>query len=158
MTSQDKSELFQMVLENLRGRLNILVESALTAKEASTNEESKAENKYDTRGLEASYLASGQARRAQELKEKIFNTEKVELRNFGPDDSINVSAYVHIQVNEDQEQYIFILPAGGIEVEFRGKKIRTLSIDAPLGQQLYGMREGDDFDFQGRFFEILAVR
>ena len=37
-------------------------------REEATDEQSKAENKYDTRGLEASYLARGQSRQARETE------------------------------------------------------------------------------------------
>ena len=52
----DKQSLHQALLMRLRADLELLERAAHTAREAATHEESKAENKYDTRGLEASYL------------------------------------------------------------------------------------------------------
>ncbi|MEM7645977.1 MAG: transcription elongation factor GreAB [Pseudomonadota bacterium] len=157
MTLSEKQELFQLFLSSLEKRLAVLVESAFVAKEASTNEESKAENKYDTRGLEASYLASGQAQRAQELKEKIYQAEKVEIRPFTESDPISVSAFLEIQIEEEVKKFIFLMPVGGVEIEYKDQKIQTMTIDAPLGQRLLGLQCGDDFDFQGKFYEILSV-
>ena len=45
--------------------------SARAAHAEATDEQSKAENKYDTRGLEASYLAHGQSRQAAETAEAL---------------------------------------------------------------------------------------
>lgn len=58
----NKSLIRQQILERLNDEL-IAAQSALqSAHEAATHEDSVAENKYDTFGLEAAYLAHGQAR------------------------------------------------------------------------------------------------
>ena len=60
----DKSLLQQQVLDRLAEDLLQAEEAALVAHEAATHEENIAVNKCDTSGLEAAYLANGQARRA----------------------------------------------------------------------------------------------
>ena len=60
----DKFLLQQQVLERLAEDLLEVEEAVRVAHEAATHEENIAENKYDTLGLEAAYLATGQARRA----------------------------------------------------------------------------------------------
>ena len=60
----DKSLLQQQVLERLAEDLLQAEQAARAAHETATHEESVAENKYDTLGLEAAYLATGQVRRA----------------------------------------------------------------------------------------------
>ena len=67
----NKKALIELVLIELKRQHQTLFNSALEAKSAATDEESKAENKYDTRGLEASYLAGAQAKRTTELEETI---------------------------------------------------------------------------------------
>lgn len=153
----DKVEIFDQVIELLEKKLSILVESALIAKEASTNEESKAENKYDTRGLEASYLASGQSQRAQDLKQKIYQAKQVQLRDFSGEQAIGISALIELLVNNRLTKYFFLLPAGGIDLIYKNIKIQTITIEAPLGNQLVGLYEGDEFDFQNSSYEIIKV-
>lgn len=60
----DKLLLRQQVLGRLAEDLLRVEQAAQIAHEAATHEENIAENKYDTLGLEAAYLATGQARRA----------------------------------------------------------------------------------------------
>ena len=158
MTQIDKAQLFQQVISGLEEKLALLVESAFEAKEASTNEESKAENKYDTRGLEASYLASGQAKRAQALQEQIYQLKKVNLRAFQKNEPINISALVELEVNEEVKKFVFLLPIGGVEINIGGIKIQTITLEAPLGQNLFGQVQGNDFDLNGQFYEILKVQ
>ncbi len=61
----DKFLLRQQVLERLAEDLQQAEQAVRVAHETATHEENIAENKYDTLGLEAAYLATGQARRAE---------------------------------------------------------------------------------------------
>src|SRR4030095_10484665 len=60
----DKIALVRQIIAQLDAELEGYARSARTAHAEATHEQSKAENKYDTRGLEASYLAHGQSRLA----------------------------------------------------------------------------------------------
>ena len=68
------------VIEHLRfaleSQLHRAKEAAKAAHDAATHEESVAETQYDTLGLEAAYLAQGQAERVNECYRDIqaFNT------------------------------------------------------------------------------------
>ena len=55
----NKHAVHQLILEKLTVDLDIAQRAAQTAYETATHEENIAENKYDTLGLEAAYLASG---------------------------------------------------------------------------------------------------
>ncbi len=153
----NKQQLLKEIIQKLEAQLQTTVDSALFAKEASTNEESKAENKYDTRGLEASYLASGQAQRAKELREKIFHIKKIEPRLFSKNEPISETALVRVSVNDQQEKYFFLISIGGIEMNSNGTLVQTLSFDAPLGQLLLGQFAADEFQFKNHLYEILEV-
>ena len=63
----DKQSIAQQVIEHLTGDLSAAEQAARVAHETATHEENIAENKYDTLGLEAAYLAAGQARRVEEI-------------------------------------------------------------------------------------------
>lgn len=55
--------------------MTLSIKVARTAHAEATHEESRPEDKYDTRGLEAAYLASGQAKQAAEAKRAIAQYE-----------------------------------------------------------------------------------
>jgi hypothetical protein len=69
----DKFLLQQQVLERLAEDLQQAEQAARAAHEAATDEENIAENKYDTLGLEVAYLATGQARRADAIRQAMAN-------------------------------------------------------------------------------------
>ena len=66
--TMNKQTVHQLILDKLKIDLDIAERAAQTAYETATHEENIAENKYDTLGLEASYLAAGQARRVEEIR------------------------------------------------------------------------------------------
>ncbi len=153
----DKTKLLKDAVKELNLRLEVLVASAFEAKEASTNPESKAENKYDTRGLEASYLASGQAQRAMELKKQIFQLEQVTSEDHSGQ-PIRVGSAVQLNIEEQEDKFFFILPSGGITLVQSGISIQSLTIEAPLGQKLFKKSQGDEFEFKGKTYTIVEVR
>ena len=75
----DKSALQQQVLARLADDLSVAERAAQVAHETATHEENIAENKYDTLGLEAAYLATGQARRAEAIRQVM-----ADWRQFRP--------------------------------------------------------------------------
>src|SRR6478736_2328759 len=92
-----KSDLMQRIIEALHDSLAVLEKAARAAHAEATHESSKAENKYVTRGLEAAYLAGGQARQAREILESIKVFGALPVKEFGVTDSIDLSAVVELE-------------------------------------------------------------
>ena len=67
----NKTHLIAQIIAALEHDLDVVTRAAQSAYEAATAEENIAENKYDTLGLEASYLATGQARRSAEIRQAL---------------------------------------------------------------------------------------
>ena len=63
----NKRIIVDKIIATLAAELEGYARSARAALEGATDEQNKAENKYDTRGLEASYLARGQSAQATEV-------------------------------------------------------------------------------------------
>lgn len=126
-----------------------------------THEENKAEDKYDTRGLEASYLAMGQAKQAEETALAVQAFEALALRNFLPDDVISLGAAVVVETRGRPSHYFIGPRAGGTEVKHEGQAVTVITPNSPLGRQLMGRRRGDTLtlDLGGRKTEarITAV-
>lgn len=158
----DKKDIFKKIIIELERVKQTLTSAALEAKEAATNEESKAENKYDTRGLEASYLAGAQAKRAVELKNNIEKINALELKSFDESEPLDHGALTCVEIDGEEEKWFFILPCeGGVKIESNSKIIYSLTLDSPLGKKLRKKRVGDYFDFktknQNREYEITEI-
>ncbi len=67
-TTRDKKALFEELVELVAADLDTADRAVRAAREGATHEEAKPENDKDTRALEQSYLAHGQAKRTEELR------------------------------------------------------------------------------------------
>ena len=89
-----------------------------------TDREHKAQNKYDTFGLEASYLARGQAQRVEDLTEALARLRAMPLRAFGDGEGIQSSALVEVENAEGERDLLFLVGAGGGEEVMRRPMLR----------------------------------
>src|SRR3546814_12851462 len=64
----NKTALQQQIIATLEADREVARTVLAATHEAATHDESKDENKYETRGLEAAYLADGQRRRLNEIE------------------------------------------------------------------------------------------
>lgn len=136
----------ETIRTELRTRLERLHRAAAEARDAATDPGSRAESKYDTRSLEASYLASGQARQAQELAESLRILETYQPADLDMDAVIEAGALVEVDVMGESSLFLLIPAGGGVEVEHDGCEVTLLSPASALYQKLAGRRVGDSLD------------
>src|SRR5579885_2110236 len=108
----DKARLIKEIAGALRRSLGVLDKAARASHAEATHESSKAENKYDTRGLEAAYLAGGQARQAKEILDSIKIYESLALKDFARGEPIELTALVELDSGGTRSWY-FIGPRNG---------------------------------------------
>jgi len=139
----DKVKLIHEIRKSLEKDLEVLKEAERATREAATHEESKPENEYDTRGLEASYLAGAQSKRITETEELLVIFKHIELKYFNENDPISTTALIEIECNNKKGSYFFLPKGGGIYLTFEGKRIQIVTPSSPLGEALLGLRVGD---------------
>lgn len=139
----NKEALIKKIVTRLREELEAYFNAARIAHEEATHEQSKAENKYDTRGLEASYLAHGQSRQAAELEVAIATFEQMDGRPFGRREQIGVGALVELEHGGKGTFYFVASRAGGLEIMHEKREVMVITPQSPLGAQLQGKSEGD---------------
>lgn len=148
-----KAALLQSIRAQLKASLERLAKAALDAHAAATDPDSKAESKYDTRNLEASYLAAGQARQVDELAEAARVFETFTLPDFTMDGPIAMGALVEADMRGETSMLLLVPAAGGMIVEMDGQEITLLTPASRLYQGLLGKRAGDFIDE----FELLVI-
>lgn len=156
-----KRAVIQKIIETLQSELETYTRAAKASHAEATAEENRAENKYDTRGLEASYLAAGQANKIVELEESIAAFGELQNRRFGSDEGIEVGALIEISQDGEHAHYFIGPSTGGTEVEVQDTKVLVITPQSPLGSQLQGAAQGKKMkiNLAGRkqAVEILAV-
>ena len=156
-----KATLIEQIILRLKQEFDTLMEAAKAAHQAATHEESKAEDQYDTRGLEASYLAGAQAARAAALEKQIAGFKFLKVRDFSKDESIAPGALVELEVSGRRTTVFLIPQGGGFALQVEGRTIQVITPEAPLGEALVGRKVGDvvEIEAQGaiREYEVCAI-
>ncbi len=137
-----KAQLIQLIIASLTDSLAVLEKAARASHAEATHESSKAESKYDTRGLEAAYLAGGQARQAKEILDSLKLYRALEVRSFASEDPIDLTALVELAVDGTRSLYFIGPRNGGLEIECQRKEITVITPQSPLGQHLVGKKAG----------------
>ena len=144
-TPFDKRQLHDVIIRELQALVDNAQRAVDRAYEAATHEENIAENKYDTLGLEASYLTQGQARRLAECQSDLAAFKALPIKTLTEADAICTSALIQVVDEEDHAHTFFLGPAaGGVKVRFKDCNIRIITTSAPLGKALIGAMVGDE--------------
>lgn len=157
----NKQELLQNIISQLEAELANARNAASASHEAATAEENRPENQYDTRALEASFLARGQAARVAELEHSISVLRKLPMKPFEKNASIQAGALVTLACL-GAEHLHFVLPAGaGLQVVSGEARVPVVTTNSPLGLELLGKGAGDSFVFKrggsSKEYEIVSI-
>jgi transcription elongation GreA/GreB family factor len=150
-----KIQLKQALLSTLKDTLLALESAHAASMEGATHEEAKPEDDKDTRGLEQSYLARGQAMRIGGLRKSIVSVTNM---NITAANRVREGALVDVEDEHQKHQRFFICPDGG------GTKLpeaQVLTSQSPLGALLMGRTNGDEVEFlaagKSRIYVVKSV-
>jgi transcription elongation GreA/GreB family factor len=123
---------------------------------AATHEEAKPENDKDTRALEQSYLARGQAQRVEELRANLALVQRMPVHQLAEDAPIALGALVVAE--ERGRKLVLYLAAcgGGMTLQ---EKVQVVTPQSGLGRALLGKQVGDDCEAHvaGRMRELSLI-
>jgi transcription elongation GreA/GreB family factor len=139
----NKQMLLEAIVAQLVEELEVYFRAAQASHAEATHEQSKPESKYDTRGLEASYLARGQSKQAAEMQAAIKEFQNLPVRDFVKGDFIDVGALVELEQGKERTLYFVGPRAGGTEVKYGERELLVITPSSPLGAQLMGKKQGD---------------
>ena len=140
----DKALILQKIIESLEADLDQATAAARDSADSATHEESRSEGKYDTRGLDSSYLASGPAQHALELRETLAATRAFAPPKFESASPVAIGALVQTLSTQGRELF-FVSPAsGGMDIQTTdGQTLTVISPKSPIGRELIGSKAGD---------------
>lgn len=158
----NKRTIIDKIIAVLAAELESYNISARAAFAAATDPQSKAENKYDTRSLEASYLARGQSQQMLEIMRTLQQYETLPVREFRAGAPIDIGAVVELE-REGERTFFFIGPSGGgTEIECEGAEIFVITPQSPMGKELLGKKQGDTVQLPAgkakAAFRLVAVK
>ncbi len=140
-----KDTIIQEIIARLSADLSVLSTASRAAHAAATHAECLPDNKYDTTALEASYIAQGQANRAQEIRVALECYRTLTLHHFDDVTPIRLTALVTLEGGEGEERRFFLGPlAGGMKIGDEEGEVVVITPGSPLGRSLLGLRTGDE--------------
>lgn len=141
----NKIDVLKAIIALLEVQYTTAVAAAKQAHSTATDEETVAENKYDTFALEASYLAHGQSQRVIDCENNLRNFNTLPIKHWGEEDAIKVGALVTLINHDDERRQYFIGPCcGGVKVNVANQDCMVISPQSTLGQTLIGKYCGDE--------------
>jgi transcription elongation GreA/GreB family factor len=128
------------------------------AREGATHEEARPENDKDTRALEQSYLARGEAARVEQLRAALAEVQAMPLRAFLGEERAALGALV--TMDEDGEELVIWLAPSGGGTRLADGRVQVVTPASPLGRAILGKVAGDDLSVAvgGRTRELSVVR
>ena len=153
-----KEHIIKDIIALLSADLMVSSTAAKAAHTAATHSECLPDNKYDTTALEASYIAQGQANRAQEIRVSLECYRNLTLYDFDDDMPIRLTALVTLEGDDGSVRRLFLGPqAGGMKVGGGYGEVVVITPGSPLGRSLLGLRCGDEVKSGATSFTIVAV-
>lgn len=157
-----KEEVLEKIIAALHADLALLTRAARTAHAAATHAECLPDNKYDTTALEASYVAQGQANRAQDIRRALESYRSLVLRPFDDITPVRLTALITIEGEDGSCRQLFLGPdAGGLKLTEPENECIVITPESTLGRALLGKSCGDELQIGSgvtrKTFTIIAV-
>lgn len=143
-----KNNLLQLARQTIEESLTTLRRATAEADANSKSAESKAESKYDTRGLEASYLAEGQREQLAILEANVAKLERLVV--VDEPDTVIVGSLIVISFTEGEENYLLLPVGAGLEIRHKEVGALVITPASPLGSEMIGKALGDQLSLEGR--------
>ncbi len=151
-----KAKLKAALIDQLNAALEVARAAHRSAVEASTHDEARPENDKDTRGLEQSYLARGQAQRVVELETAIALVQQL---TTAPCTQVAAGAIVEAVDDDDNRKRFYIAAAGGGLTLL--DRVVVLTPSAPIARALWAKKLGDECELstgaKRRTLTIVAI-
>jgi len=156
----DKAAILALIIERLRADLAIAEQAVSIARDTATHADVQGSSRYETMGLEASYLAQGQGVRLLEVERALACFTRLELPEASQ--TIAISSLIHLTDENGSTQLLWLASdAGGLKVKYEGMSITVITPKSPLGRALIGKAAGDSLEIsiagEERCYEIEAV-
>jgi transcription elongation GreA/GreB family factor len=155
-----KADVIAALAADLATELAALERVAAATRAEVGSDETRSEGQYDTRAIEASYLARGQATRIAELRRLIAWVDRFDPRRPLDPPVVQVGALLAVQGH--RRELLFVAPTGGGRLQVGPDTVRIISPRGPMGQAMAELEVGDEVEVDStrgvQSYELLAIR
>jgi len=137
--------MLNAIIKQLQADLLILERAVSMARDTATHADCLGSSKYETMGLEASYLAQGQGVRLLEIERALEYFRRIKFDEVVT--VIGMSALIALSDEQGNRQLLWLATeAGGLTVQHGELTLMVITPASPLGQKLIGKTAGDEFE------------
>jgi len=156
-----KKKIIEELLLKVRTELSALESASKSAKAYVTDGDIKSDGKYDTRGIEAGYLAGAQEKRVEELKLELQMLEEIPIRDFSKGEEVGIGSLVDLTFKGQTRRYFIAPTAGGTMLNIDSTPILVISTFSPIGDAVFGTSLGEEFELETpqelRHYKVEAI-
>lgn len=156
----NKQHILRLIIQQLTADLKISEQAVKVARDTATHSDCLGSSKYETMGVEASYLAQGQGIRLLEIERSLRYFQQLEL----PQSMTRIAMPALITLCDDNaiEQHLWLSADGaGMTIACEQDNITLITPRSPLGRALIGQEVGDFIEIsvanRQRGFEVMAL-
>jgi hypothetical protein len=141
-----KDDVIREILGKLESRISVLKSALAETTENASGEETRSEGKYDTRAIEASYLAEAQREQLALAEDSLARFKGFEFPAFDFDAEISPGALVEVEQSGEICFYLLAPTGGGLMTEYLGCEVTVVSPDSRLFDDLLGRKLGETIE------------
>ena len=138
-----KKDVISALLDDLAQKVAVLKSALAESSESASGEETKSEGKYDTRAIEAAYLAEAQAEQLALAEESLSLFRRFEFAPFKMHEEIAPGALVEVDQDGEICFYLLAPTAGGMVTTYLGCEVTVITPDSRLYQNLLDKKLSD---------------
>ncbi len=144
-----KKEIHKRLIEQMAAELKTITAAARESFATATDDEHRAEHKYDTFKLESSFLARGQAKRVEELTAALDSLQMLPVKRLRSRSPVQLGALVRLRADDGGLRVLlFGSAAGGETIVVSGEEVTVVTSGSPLGQAVMGKTAGDRIEIR----------
>lgn len=141
-----KADVIASLRSQLQNKIDVMKSALADSDESASGDETKSEGKYDTRAIEAAYLAEAQAEQLVLAEESLSLFLNFDPGPYEVGDEVGVGALVEVD-QEGEICFYFLAPtAGGLMTSYLGCDVTVITPDSRLYQELVDKKMGDTLE------------
>ncbi|MDA3923357.1 MAG: transcription elongation factor GreAB [Kiritimatiellae bacterium] len=153
----NKGKIIKALRAKLEEELVRLRDANKRASAGATDSEARAETKWDTCSLEASYLARGHAQQFSQISSDVQSLQVAVLPDCR-NRPIEMGALAEVDIGFGPKFFFLLHCGGGMKLSVEGDDVTVITPESPIGAALIGKKRGDSFSFrEGAIGKILNV-
>jgi len=138
----NKDDVVTALRQKLEAKIAVTKSALAESSESASGAETKSEGKYDTRAIEAAYLAEAQAEQLALAEESLATFKRFDPRAYDFNDEVGPGALVEVDQEDEICFYLLAPTAGGLMTEYLGCDVTVITPDSRLYQELSEKKMG----------------